>query len=92
MNSGEVTGLVMSASAGSGGEGEFGVGSGGVSGAGVCPGVQDQDDGVVEGPAPGVALAVGMVLAAAVLGAGRSKLAEGDRVAAGLGEEVPAVA
>src|SRR5262245_14530352 len=63
-----------------------------VAGSGVGPGGQDQDDGVIEWPAPGVAFAAWVALGAAVAGAGGAKLAEGDRVAAGFGQEVAAVA
>ncbi len=74
------------------GEGELPAGGDGVAGSGVGPGVQDQDHGVVEGAAPGVALALGVVLGAAVALAVAAQLAEGGGVAAGFGEEVPAVA
>src|ERR1035438_8180703 len=74
------------------GEGERGAGPGGVAGAVVGPGGEDQDDALLEGAAPGVAFAVGVALGAAVLGAGGAELAEGDGVAAGFGEEVAAVA
>ena len=80
------------ACASGGGEREMGGGGCGVAGSGVGPGGEDQDDGVVEGSAPGVALAAGVAFSAAVLGAGAAELAEGDRVAAGFGEEVAAIA
>src|SRR6266568_3592135 len=82
----------MSAGACCGGECQLCVGGGCVAGSGVAPGRQDQDDGVVEGSAPGVALAVRVTLAAAMFGASGAELAEGDGIAAGLGEEVAAVA
>src|SRR5262245_57378306 len=80
------------ACAGGGGEREMGGGGGGVAGSGVGPGGDDQDDGFVEGAAPGVAFAAGVAFGAAVLGAGAAELAEGDGVAAGFGEEVATVA
>ena len=80
------------AGAGGGGERELGVGGGGVAGSGVGPGAEDQDDGLVQRAAPGVAFAAGVAFGAAVVGAGGAELAEGDRVAAGFGQEVAAVA
>ena len=53
---------------------------------------QDQDDGLVQGAAPGVAVGVRGPGGAAVVGAGGAELAEGDGVAAGFGQEVAAVA
>src|SRR5262245_13117865 len=64
----------------------------GVTGTGVGPGLEDHDDGLVEGTTPGVAFTVRMTLGAAVVGASFAELAEGDRVAAGFGQEVAAVA
>jgi len=64
----------------------------GVAGSGVGPGLQDEDLGVIERSAPRVAVALGMPLLAAVVGAGFAELAEGDGVAAGFGQEVAAVA
>ena len=64
----------------------------GVAGAGVGPALEDQDDGVVERAAPGVLLAVGVAQVAAVFAACGAELAEGDRVGAGFGQAVPAVA
>src|SRR5579875_3036666 len=84
------TSLVLSC-ASSRGERELWSG-GGVAGSGVGPGLDDQDDGLVQGAAPGVAFAAGVVLLAPVVGAGLAELAEGDRVAAGFGQEVAAVA
>ena len=78
----------MFAGAGGCGESEVGFGLGGVVGAGALPGADDQDDGVVERAAPGVGFAVGVTLGAAVVAAGGAELAEGDGVAAALGEEV----
>ena len=54
--------------------------------------LDDQDDGFVQGTAPGVAFAAGVAFGAAVVGAGRAELAEGDRVPPGFGQEVAAVA
>ena len=54
--------------------------------------MQDQDDVLVEGAAPGVAFAAGVALLAAVFGAGAAQDSEGGGVAAGFGEEVAAVA
>jgi hypothetical protein len=69
----------MLAAAGSGCEGEFGPGAGGVAGPCIGPGGPDQDDGVVEGAAPGVVFAAGVVvLLAAVFLSGAAELAEGD--------------
>ena len=74
--------------AGGGGEGEFGVSGEGAAGAFVGPdGGQDQDDGLVQGAAPGVAVGVRGAGGAAVVGAGSAELAEGDGVAAGFGEK-----
>jgi len=50
------------AGAGGGGEGEFRSGGGGVTGALIAPVAQDQDDGLIERAAPGVALAAGVAL------------------------------
>ena len=47
--------------------------------------------GLVEGPAPGVVLAIGVTQQAAVFSAGAAEMTEGDGVAAGLGEAAPAV-
>ena len=83
----------MLAGAGGSGEREFGVGGEGAAGAFVGPDDgQDQDDGLVQGAAPGVAVGVRGASGAAVVGAGLAELAEGDGVAAGFGEEVAAVA
>ena len=75
------------------GRGERQLGGGGedVAGAVVGPGAQDQDGPLIERPSPGVAFAGGVALALAVLKAGAAQLAEGDRVAARLGEKVAAV-
>ena len=75
-----------------GGECQLAFGGGGVAGAGVVPGSDEQDRAFVEVAAPGVFLAVRVALGAAVGDAGLAQLAEGDRVAAGFGEEVAAVA
>jgi hypothetical protein len=77
-----VVGLaVMLAGAGGSGEGEFGVGGEGAAGAFVGPDDgQDQDDGLVQGAAPGVAVGVRGAGGAAVVGAGGAELAEGDGV------------
>ena len=83
---------VVLAGAGGAGEGEFGSGEVVVPGAVVGPGLEDQDDGVVEGASPGVVFAVGVALCLAVLEAGSAQRAEGDGVAAGFGEEVAAPA
>jgi len=73
----------MLACAGSGGEGEFGVGGDGAAGAFVGPDDgQDQDDGLVQRSAPGVAVGIRGAGGAAVFGAGGAELAEGDGVAA----------
>src|ERR1043166_6669914 len=81
------------AGAGGGGEREFGVSGEGGADAVVGPdGGQDQDDGLVQGSAPGVAVSVRGAQGAAVVRAGGAELAEGDGVAAGFGEEVAAVA
>src|SRR5690348_16779653 len=45
-------------------------------------GAEDQDDGLVQGPVPGVAAGVGGPGGAAVFGAFGAQVAEGDRVAA----------
>src|SRR5215472_1961776 len=76
----------------SGCERELSAEGGRVSGSGVGPGLDDQDDGSVEGAAPGVAFAAGVAFGAAVVGAGLAELAEGDRVPLGFGQEVAAVA
>ena len=66
-------------SASSRGEREFSISSGGgVAGSGVGPGPDDQDDGFVQGAAPGVTFTIRVVLLTAVLGTGLAKLAEGD--------------
>src|SRR5712691_5773875 len=75
-----------------GGEGELVLGGGGVAGSGVLPGGHDQDGVLAEVAAPGIFLAVGVAFASPVVGAGLAQLREGDRVAAGFGEEVAAVA
>src|SRR5690348_3445909 len=65
---------------------------GGVADAFVGPdGGEDQDDGLVQGAAPGVAVSVRRPGGAAVLSAGGAELAEGDGVAARFGQEVTAV-
>ena len=91
-----MTGLALVlTSASSRGEREFSISissGGGVAGSGVGPGPDDQDDGFVQGAAPGVTFTIWVVLLTAVLGTGLAKLAEGDGVAAGFGEEVAAVA
>ena len=79
------------AGTGSGSEREFSVSGGGVAGSGVGPGPQDQDDGFVHGSSPGSRSPPGW-FCAPVVGAGFAELAEGDRVAAGFGQEVAAVA
>lgn len=90
---GDIGGLVLViACAGGGAEREFGGRGGGVAGSGVGPGVHDQDHGVIERATPGIALALGMPLGAAVGLAVAAQLAEGSGVAARFGEEVPAVA
>src|SRR5262249_58245417 len=81
---GDRHGLVVSAGTISGGECELGAGGDGVAGSGVGPGVQDQDDGVVEGASPGVAFAEGVPLGAAVVLAVAAQTAEGGGVAAGV--------
>src|SRR5690242_12781775 len=84
----------MLASAGGSGCGQLSAGrGGGVADAFVGPDDgQDQDDGLVQGATPGVAVGVRGTGGAAVVGAGGAQLAEGDGVAAGFGEEVTAVA
>ena len=83
----------MLAGAGGSGEREFGVSGDRAADAFVGPDDgQDQDDGLVQGAAPGVAVGVRGPGGAAVVGAGGAELAEGDGVAAGFGEEVAAVA
>ena len=63
------------------------------SGSAVGPdGGQDQDGGFIQCPAPGIAVAAGRPGGAAVVGASFAELAEGNGVAAGFGQEVPAVA
>src|SRR5215468_3572575 len=74
------------------GQGEVTFGGIGMSGSGVLPGADGQDDGVIKAPTPGVEFAAGMPLGAAVVGAGPAQRGEGDRVAAGLGQEVAPVA
>jgi hypothetical protein len=81
MDSGGRRGLVVVAGAGCGAEREPGAG-GGVASWGVGPGVQDQDAGVVEGAAPGVAFALGVALGAAVGLAVAAQPSEGGGVAA----------
>src|SRR5215468_5635442 len=83
---------VVLAGACGGGEGELALGGGGVAGSGVLPGGDQQDGVLVEVAAPGVFLAVGVPLGAAVGEAGLAELGEGDRVAVGFGQEVAAVA
>src|SRR6266446_1936823 len=83
---------VVVAGACGGGEGELPLGRGGVAGSGVLPGRDQQDGVLVEVAAPGVFLAVGMPLGAAVGEAGLAELGEGDRVAMKLGEEMAAIA
>src|SRR5215472_16566888 len=80
------------ACAGGGGERELDVsGVAGVAGSGVGPGADDQGDGFVDGQSPGVPFAAGVAFGATVVGAGAAELAEGDRVAAGFGQEVAAI-
>lgn len=79
------------ASACSGGEGEFGTSGRAITSPVISPGGKDQHGRFIERPSPRVVLAVGVALLAAVLGAGTAQLAEGNRVAAGFGEEVAAV-
>jgi len=62
--------------------------SAGVAGAVVGPVREDQDHGLIQRAAPRVVLAVRVALGAAVVLAFAAQVAEGDRVAAGLGEEV----
>src|SRR6266542_2691574 len=81
---------VVLAGAGGGGDGLLGSGGDGVAGAVIGPGLEDQDHGFVEGAGPGVALTLRVTLLLAVLGAGAAELAEGDRIAAGFGQEVTA--
>src|SRR6266498_5757500 len=88
--SGGTVGLVVLAGAGSAGYGLLGAGGDGVAGAVIGPGLEDQDHGFVEGAGPGVALTLRVTLLLAVLGAGAAELAEGDRIAAGFGQEVTA--
>src|SRR5262249_13307540 len=84
---------VVLAGAGCGGEREFGVsGDGAADAVGGPDGGQDPDDGVVQGAVPGVAVGVRGAQGAAVVGAGRAELAEGDGIAAGFGQGMPAVA
>lgn len=65
--------------AGSRSERKLGIsGSGGVTGSGVGPGLEDQDDGFVQGAAPGVAFTLLVALLAAVAGPSGPELAEGD--------------
>src|SRR6266568_5229415 len=65
-----------------------------VTGSGVAPDGdgEDQNDGFIEWPAPGIAAGGGGPGGAAVVGACGAELAEGDRVAAGFGQGVAAVA
>jgi len=64
-----------------------------LAGSGVGPdGGQDQDDGLIEGSAPGITVCAEGPGGAAVVGAGLTELAEGGGVAAGFGQEVAAVA
>lgn len=88
MHSGGGHGLVVSAGPVRRGERELGGGGDAVAGSGVGPGVQDQDDGVVEGAAPGVAFPGRVVLSAGVVLAVAAQPREGGGVAAGFGEEV----
>src|SRR5262249_34154112 len=71
-----------------GGEGELAFGGGGMAGSGVPPGGHQQDGAFVEVAAPGVFLAVGVPLLAAVGNAGLAQGGEGGRVTAGLGQEM----
>src|SRR5262249_58750534 len=61
-----------------------------VAGTGVGPGVQDQDDGLVEGAAPRVEFATRVSLGAAVVLTVAAQAAESGGITAGFGEEVPA--
>ena len=68
---------VVLAGAGGGGEREFGVSGDGAADAVVGPdNGQDQDDGFVQGAAPGVAVGVRRASGAAVLGAGGAELGD----------------
>src|SRR5262245_521555 len=60
----------------------------GMSGSGVLPGADGQDNAVIEAAAPGVEFAAGMPLGAAVVDAGPAQPGEGDRITARLGQEV----
>ena len=92
-DSGGSGGLVVSASPIGRGERERGsVALGRVAGSGVGPGVEDQDDGVIEWAAPGVVFAAGVAVGAAVVLAVAAQASEGGGVAAGFGEEVASVA
>lgn len=64
----------------------------GVAGPGIVPVADEQHRGFIDLTAPGVKLAIGMALGAAVVSACGAELAEGDGEAAGFGEEVPAEA
>src|SRR5215475_10728640 len=74
------------------GEGKRAFGGVGVSGSGVLPGADGQDNAVIKATAPGVEFAAGIPLGAAVVDAGPAQPGEGDRIAAGLGQEVAPVA
>ena len=63
-----------------------------VAGARIREVLEHQDHALIEGTAPGVEFAVGPALRLAVLGALAADVAEDDRVAAGFGDGVPAVA
>jgi hypothetical protein len=84
--------FVVFAGAGCGGHGEVGFGHGSLSGAGAGLGAEDEDHGVIERTALRIAFAVWVMLGTAVLDTFAAELAEGDRVTAGLGEEVAAEA
>ena len=82
----------MLPSSGGTGEGQFGPSGSGVTAPVVGPCGQDQDRGFLERATPGVVFAMRVALLAAVFSTGAAELAEGDRVAAGFGKEVAAVA
>jgi len=84
--------LFLVAGASSRGEGRLGACGGGVPGAVVGPGLEDQDHGVVQRASPRVTFTVGAALALAVLGTGAAQVTEGRRVTARLGQEVTAPA
>src|SRR5579859_6975376 len=85
-------GLVVLAGTRGCSERKRGPGSGGVAGAFVGPLSKYQDHGLIEGTAPGVAFAVWVSELSTVLLAFAAQVAECGGVAAGFGEEVPAVA